>query len=53
AYNITEPTWSRKDLHSQINDLWLPSDTIMDFEIPVLKSVKDGTDSDHKILVYR
>ncbi|CAG8844136.1 16202_t:CDS:2, partial [Gigaspora margarita] len=50
AYNITEPTWSRKDLHSQIDDLWLPPDTIMDFEIPVLRSAEDITNSDHKIL---
>ncbi|CAG8551191.1 14726_t:CDS:1, partial [Gigaspora rosea] len=40
----------RKDLQSQIDDLWLSLDIIMDFEIPTLSSATEITGSDHKIL---
>ena len=49
SYNIKKPTWSRKDLQSQIDDLWVPLNLVMDFELPLLTNAEEITNSDHKI----
>src|ERR1043165_1217797 len=49
-YAITEPTWQRGSNQSQIDDIWVNSEILLDFSPPKTIDPIDITNSDHKII---
>ena len=49
-FSITEPTWKRGPLQSQIDDIWVNPEILLDFSPPQLIDPTNVTDSDHKII---
>jgi endonuclease/exonuclease/phosphatase family metal-dependent hydrolase len=50
-YAITEPTWQRGSNQSQIDDIWVNSEILLDCSPPKIIDPVDITNSDHKIIV--
>src|SRR6185295_16394599 len=49
-FNITDPTWSRQEMNSQIDDIWVPTQLIHNITPPQTISPSGITDSDHQIV---
>ena len=49
-HNITTPTWNRNNSYSQIDDIWVSTDILLDTEIPNITSAIGITESDHSII---
>jgi hypothetical protein len=49
-HNITAPTWNRNNSYSQIDDIWISTDILLDVEIPNLTNAIGITESDHSIV---
>ena len=49
-YHINTPTWARGQSTSQIDDIQLSTDIILDFELPIIIDPTGITDSDYMII---
>ena len=49
-HNITTPTWHRNNSSSQIDDIWVSSDILLDIETPTFTNATGITESDHIIM---
>ena len=49
-YNIQTPTWHEPNAASQIDDFWITSNTLLDFDYSNITSAMHITDSDHSII---
>ena len=50
-HNILTPTWRRNNSYSQIDDIWVSSDLLLNIDSPELINATGITDSDYTILL--
>ena len=49
-HNITTSTWHRNNSSSQIDDIWVSSDILLDIKTPTFTNAIGITESDHIIM---
>jgi hypothetical protein len=50
TFQVSTPTWHRRQTHSQIDDIWIPQNLIHIVSAPAITDADSITDSDHAII---
>ncbi|CAG8837669.1 20889_t:CDS:2, partial [Gigaspora margarita] len=50
-YDISEPTWARRESSSQIDDIWASYSVLLNLTEPQLIDTEESIKSDHKIII--